>query len=279
MKVFDRLGPVQADNDDGDHGPAPGPAPSHGDDQLSLMRLLLPSAVIALAGTVGILYVVTYGFRTGLDSSSSAYRSHWYTLLAAELLVLVPAMQFGLVTLVRSRCGVCQAQRSSAGRITAEHELWHIWRLFGLLVAVTVAGFALALDSIPDTAWHQSTLRDSAFTPFHILSMYGTTPVFIHVIVASYLYARTRLPDMFGPRRGIPLAYILWGGVGLFSFLGFSFNEFGHSNWIYEERISLPIHWPFMAIEWGIVGVFAIAVPLARRVGELLREDLREAGT
>lgn len=85
-------------------------------------------------------------------------------------------------------------------------------------------------------------------------------------MLSSYAYARNRLPEVFGLRRGLPLAFVLLAAGGFFAVVNFAFNEFGHAMWICEELFTYPMHWPFVLFITVMAMVFAsVAVmPLAR---------------
>jgi methane/ammonia monooxygenase subunit C len=108
-----------------------------------------------------------------------------------------------------------------------------------------------------DAAWHQVTMRDTAFTPSHVALFYGAFPLILYAATGAYLYARTRLPQMFGGRR-FPLPFLLVIGGALLLLFQVAFNEFGHTFWEAEEIFSAPLHWPFVVFAYLLGGVLAI---------------------
>ena len=57
-----------------------------------------------------------------------------------------------------------------------------------------------------DASWHQVIIRDTSFTPSHVVVFYGSFPMYIVCGVASYLYAMTRLP-LYRPGHLVPAGH------------------------------------------------------------------------
>ena len=53
---------------------------------------------------------------------------------------------------------------------------------------------------------HQTIVRDTDFTPSHIIEFYLAYPIYIITGVSALLYAKTRLPAY---QQGLPLMYLV----------------------------------------------------------------------
>ena len=117
-----------------------------------------------------------------------------------------------------------------------------------------------------DASWHQVIIRDTSFTPSHVVVFYGSFPMYIVCGIASYLYAMTRLPQY---SRGIsfPLVFAIAGPLMILPNVGL--NEWGHAFWFMEELFSAPLHWGFVILGWS--GLFAggVAAQIITRYSNL----------
>lgn len=238
----------------------------------SMARLLAPGGVLLLLTIIWATYLYFFGFSKGSESTTREYALYWYPMLAINLFVLFPAVFLFILRLATHRCPECVNQRAATGTVTPDHELKHHWVYFSLLLAAVIGGIGgWAIVFGADASWHQSAFRDTTITPVHIFSFYGFAPLAVLTLLSSYAYARTRLPEVFGPRRGLPLAFVILAAGGFFAIVNFAFNEFGHAMWIYEELFTYPMHWPFVVFITLMALVFAsVAVMPLRRVVELL---------
>ena len=57
-----------------------------------------------------------------------------------------------------------------------------------------------------DGTWHQTIVRDTDFTPSHIIEFYLSYPIYIITGGAAFLYAKTRLPTY---QKGLSLQYLV----------------------------------------------------------------------
>ena len=68
-------------------------------------------------------------------------------------------------------------------------------RYLYLTLWITVYVFAIyftgSFFAEQDAAWHQTIVRDTVFTPSHVVLFYGTIPLYIAIGVGSFLYAMT----------------------------------------------------------------------------------------
>src|SRR6185437_5400406 len=113
---------------------------------------------------------------------------------------------------------------------------------------------------------HQVIIRDTSFTPSHVVVFYGSFPMYIVCGVASYLYAMTRLP-LYSRGTSFPLVMAIAGPLMILPNVGL--NEWGHAFWFMEELFSAPLHWGFVILGWS--GLFAggIAAQIITRYSNL----------
>ena len=67
------------------------------------------------------------------------------------------------------------------------------------------------------------------------------------------------------------MAYGFALGGWVLTTLFFGLNEFGHSQWIAEERLANAVHFPFLVAFWGTLALVSVVVQSVPRVAELLR--------
>lgn len=203
-----------------------------------------------------------YAFDKGLDATQPGFASHWQSLFLVNVTVL-PLTAAGWYAWIH------RSGRRLPERPTPEQELGRIWILWLHTVAVAVAAYwGGSYFAEQDAAWHQVTLRDTAFTPSHVALFYGSFPIILYTATGAYLYARTRLPKQFGGRR-VPVPFLLIISGALLLLFQVAFNEFGHTFWEAEEIFSAPLHWPFVIFAYLLGGVLAVWFQTLPRVVEL----------
>ena len=240
------------------------------DRWLSKSRFLLPSGIVVLMIFAAMLYLKAFGYQKGLDTKAADFKRYFYPIAAFDVIVLT-ALTFALVRLTRSRCATCTEQRSALGEVEPHHELKHLWIFLSILFTAVLPHTVMpAIGAAGDAAWHQSVLRDSAITPIHLFNFYLFAPIGFLALLGSYVYAATRLEDQWGAQRGVPISYLIFGVAGAISLFNFTFNEFGHSLWIFEELFTHPSHWPFIITGLGWTSAFAIAARALLRARQLL---------
>src|SRR5262249_521156 len=123
-----------------------------------------------------------------------------------------------------------------------------------------------------DATWHQTLIRDTEFTPSHIILFYLTMPLYIILGVGGLLYAHTRLPYYDARTKGWSLPYF-WAvsGPPLTPFT-FPFNNWGLTLWIMEEIFSASLHWGFAVLGWTALGFFGLFLQVVPRMLELIRQ-------
>jgi methane/ammonia monooxygenase subunit C len=120
-----------------------------------------------------------------------------------------------------------------------------------------------------DGTWHQTVIRDTDFTPSHILEFYLSYPIYIIAGWGAFMYARTRIP-MFANR--ISVAFLLFFAGPFMIFPNVGLNEWGHTFWFMEELFTAPLHWGFVFFGWFALAVFGVVLQVLGRVIELSKE-------
>ncbi len=213
--------------------------------------IVAPLALLAVA--IGLrIYQQFFAWKSGLDSSSHAFTLEWRTVLVGGLLGV------GIVTLVWWGW-LLRSAKNIAYKVSHDEEIRRIAVFWGLVGATSVCLYIEA-SFFPnqDGAWHQTAVRDTAFTPSHIPMFYIFFPLGITMTIGTYLYGRTRLPNIYGPAKGFPWSFALLIAASVTEMGQVAMNEWGHSLWIPEEFFAAPFHWPFVFYGWLAGGIFAL---------------------
>lgn len=236
---------------------------------------LIINGLLALLMIAARLYEQAFAERFGIDSASPEFARYWTSVLIGELLAIGVGTLIWWGWLVRTRCATCELQRS-AGGIDAAHEEDHLKVLWGLVAAAAQTAFWMGGFWVNnDLSWHQTLVRDTAFTPTHIFIFYLAFPLGITFSVGSFLYARTRLRQVWG--KGLPMSFLLLMTGFVLLMAQVAFNEWGHSLWITEEISAATFHWFFVFYAYVAGGAFfAIWAEMAGRLLEL-RAEARKA--
>jgi len=230
-------------------------------------RFFLMLSAVALIFAAYRVYQHATAFTVGLDYFSPEFQQYWMRLLYIQLpvLALAGAGIVGWLLLTRDR---------NLDKLKPAEELR---RYFVLLSQILLFAIIAYLTASPfteaDAAWHQVTVRDTDFTPTHIVLFYFAIPMFIISGVAAFVYARTRLPQ-FADRVSLPFALLVAGPIMIMPNLGL--NEWGHTFFYAEELFAAPIHWGFVLLGWSAFAAGGLLVQLLSRIVELTRLVARE---
>jgi methane/ammonia monooxygenase subunit C len=237
----------------------PPPVPRPPGARWELLVALAPVTVLALFWRG---WQQLYAFDEGLDATLPGFERYWLTVFAFNVGVL-PLLVCGWYA------GIYLSARRIDPAPGPRQELRRIWLLWLHTAAIAVAAYwGGSYFAEQDAAWHQVTMRDTAFTPSHVALFYGAFPLILYTAAGAYLYARTRLPHLYGTRR-FPLPFALVIGGALLLLFQVAFNEFGHTFWEAEEVFSAPLHWPFVVFAYLLGGVLAIWFQTLPRAIEL----------
>jgi len=230
-------------------------------------RFFLLLSVVALIFAAYRVYQHATAFTVGLDYFSPEFQQYWMRLLYIQLpvLTLVGAGIVGWLLMTRDRD---LDKLQPAEELRRYFVLLSQILLFAIIAYLTASPFTEA-----DAAWHQVTVRDTDFTPTHIVLFYFAIPMFIISGLAAFVYARTRLPQ-FADRVSLPFALLVAGPIMIMPNLGL--NEWGHTFFYAEELFAAPIHWGFVLLGWSAFAAGGLLVQLLSRIVELTRLVARE---
>ena len=230
-----------------------------------------PYLLPAVLGFLGVLAVFIFGriyqgqfaISKGLDTSSPAFGHYWYSFLIVELTVytIVGVSLWGWIWLTRDR---------HMELLTPREELKRYIGVLAWIMVMVVPVWMFGWLGEQDGSWHQTVIRDTHFTPSHILIFYMNLPLAIIIVGAGWLYAHTRIPQF---SKGVSIAMLLVFAGLVLELANVGLNEWGHTFWQPEEIFSSPLHWGFVALVW-LAGpaFFAVAAQLVPRIIELIRE-------
>jgi methane/ammonia monooxygenase subunit C len=156
--------------------------------------------------------------------------------------------------------------------ITPREELrrhFHHW--VWLVAYATAIYFGASYFTEQDGTWHQTIIRDTDFTPSHVIEFYLSYPVYILTGMGAMLYAKTRLPTY---ANGFSLQYLV-AVVGPFMILpNVGLNEWGHTFWFMEELFVAPLHYGFVFFGSSALGVLGVLNIEIEALAKLLKKDL-----
>lgn len=233
-------------------------------------RKIVNFKVPAIA-TIGLLAIMVfyrtfqrmYAWSAGLDSTDPVFDTYWMGLLKAEL-VLIPLLWVGVWSYIWF------TRDKNLYSISPREELRRYFNLVLFIFVYAVAvWFAASFFAEQDASWHQTVVRDTSFTPSHVVLFYGTMPLYVTFGVGSLLYATTRLPK-YADNISIPLVLAVAGPFMILPNLGF--NEWGHAFWMMEEVFTAPLHWGFVVMGWTVLALGGLLLQIAQHMISLLRE-------
>lgn len=236
---------------------------ARGGSYWSMLIAIAPIAALAVGWRA---YQQIFAFKYGLDSHSPDFNKYWLTLALANMTLLPLAAGTWYVWLWVS------GQKLSK-QPTREEESRRLWNLWLIILAFCVAVFfGGSYAAEQDASWHQIVTRDTAFTPSHDVLFYAAFPLMIYLSTGAYLYARTRLPHIYGGKL-LPVSFALIIGGSLLLLFQVAMNEFGHSFFQAEEVFAAPLHWPFVIFAYLLAGTFAVWFGSLPRIVELARQE------
>jgi methane/ammonia monooxygenase subunit C len=219
-------------------------------------KMFLAMALITAGWLSQRWYQQWAGWEFGMDSTHPNFDFYWMNLFYFNL-AFTAALGIGMWTylwLTRDRDMVNLAPREEVKRI------------FNFVTILTCYVFAVywagSFFAEQDAAWHQVAIRDTSFTPSHIVLFYGAFPFYIVLGITSYIYAMTRLP-IYSRRISIPLTMAVAGPFMLMPNLGF--NEWGHAFWVFEEIFTAPIHYGFVIFGWTALALGGVLMEVVNR--------------
>ncbi|MGD9897206.1 MAG: methane monooxygenase/ammonia monooxygenase subunit C [Candidatus Methylacidiphilaceae bacterium] len=207
------------------------------------------------------IYIKLFAVSKGLDYTSADFESYWMSMLYAELALeaITCGLLWGWIWMTRDRM---------LDRLAPDVELKRYWHLTTMVV---VYGFSVYVGASyfteQDGTYHQTVIRDTDFTPSHIMEFYQSYPIYIAWGVAALIYAMTRLPQ-FAKAFSMPFTIAVASPLMIFPNVGL--NEFGHTRWFMEELFVAPLHWGFVTFGWGVLCALGIWLQVCPRVMALI---------
>jgi len=229
---------------------------------LSGARLAVVAVVVVAAAMLTWrLYQGAFAWKYGMDATAPEFDRYWMNLMYVNLGVILTGwvVTWGGLWLTRDR---------HLDRLTAHDELRrYINLVLWIFVYAFVVYFAGSFFAEGDASWHQTVVRDTSFTPSHIVLFYGTMPFYVMFGVGTLIYATTRLPR-FAERVNVPL---LVGVVGPFLILpNLGYNEWGHAFWLMEEWFTAPLHWGFVVLGWSLLALGGVLVTIVTHMRDVM---------
>ena len=210
-------------------------------------------------------YEGVYGWSAGLDSFAPEFETYWMNFLYIEMVleVVTASVLWGYIWRSRDRKVMSITPREELRR-HFHHWVWlvaYAWAIY----------YGASYFTEQDGTWHQTIVRDTDFTPSHIIEFYLSYPIYIITGGAAFLYAKTRLPAY---QNGLSLMYLV-SVVGPFMILpNVGLNEWGHTFWFMEELFVAPLHYGFVFFGWAALGVLGVVNIEVQSISKLLKKDL-----
>ncbi len=207
------------------------------------------------------VYLHQFAYTVGLDYFEPEFAQFWMPLFWFQVALSSGCLVGTVYYLWRTR-------ETDWDSLTPDVELIRYFRLVALLTGYTLLVLISgAIQGESDAAWHQVVIRDTDFTPTHIGLFYLCIPALIIFGVASFLYAKTRLP-MHNKQSLLALGIAIGGPVLIMPNVGL--NEWGHTFFYAEEVFGAPIHWGFAALGLALLGLGGVVIHIAQRMMELI---------
>ena len=220
-------------------------------------------ALVAMVGVSLRLYLDTMGFSVGTDYYSDEFQVYWMPLLYGELL-FTSAFAIGLSAYF------WLTRETDKYSISKELELKRYWRLLSVFTVMGLwAGFIASTAIESDAAWHQVTIRDTDFTPTHIIIFYFALPFLTAMLLPAFVWTHTRLPEYMG-RVSIPFLGVVFGILMIMP--NYGFNEWGHTFFYAEELFAAPIHWGFVFLGWSLFLLIPLSMQIISKMCRLIVE-------
>ncbi len=236
-------------------------------DRQWLRRWIDPKVIVVGSGVVALVmiacrvYQQVYAWTAGIDSTSPEFQAYWMRLLYALFAIeaIAAAASWGAVWMTRPR---------DFSKLTTAEELRRFGRFVAIIFCYVFAVFwAGSFFAEQDASWHQTVVRDTSFTPSHIILFYFSFPVYIILGITAYLYGMTRLPR-FAARHSLPWVIAVAGPFMLLPVV--AYNEWAHSFWILEERFTAPVHYWFTFFAWSGFGLGGLLLQACDYLYELV---------
>ena len=151
--------------------------------------------------------------------------------------------------------------------IPKEVEIQRLKKIWMIIIAMGSTAASVEVDNFVDGSLHQTSIRDSAFTPAHwwLYSHFVALPLGW----ASVAIYDRKVPILRGPNNSMNtgLKMTILGYLATMFTIGI--NEMWHF-WFVEEIFAVPNHWMFnMGVVVAFMGALAYVVRVYARLVEL----------
>ncbi|MBV1869766.1 MAG: methane monooxygenase/ammonia monooxygenase subunit C [Gammaproteobacteria bacterium] len=229
------------------------------DYEFGLPWPMLISGFLLLAAIFGTYrwYMHAYAFEVGMDYFEPIFQTYWMNLLWAQIVFLAVALVGGLYFVWTTR-------EKDVLNISPQLELQRYLLVFGFIsVVAMVIVMAISSFAESDAAWHQVSIRDTDFTPTHIILFYFCVPTMIVGLALALVWVHTRLPD-YHNRVSVPMIIMFTTPLMIMPNVGF--NEWGHTFFYAEELFAAPIHYGFVVLLWGFFALSGFILQCLERI-------------
>ncbi|HBC55718.1 MAG TPA: methane monooxygenase/ammonia monooxygenase subunit C [Gammaproteobacteria bacterium] len=241
------------------------PEDNRGNPTLPWKGTLLLTTMLALFVGAYRWYTHEYSFTVGLDYFDPEFSTYWMSLFWVQITVIGAAFIIGAPWVWFTR------PQDPHAAMTPKKELGIYYLILSIFVmAVLGVLVILGLFVEADAAWHQTTIRDTDFTPTHIGLFYLVIPAAAVGLIIGMIWVHTRMPDFIG-RISVPFFIGVLAPVMIMPNLGL--NEWGHTFFYAEELFAAPIHWGFVVLAWGLFAFAHADEEGLRRVRVLTTAD------
>lgn len=266
---------------------------------LNVRRLVLVIAGYGLFYLWARWYEGVYGWWAGLDAYAPEFETYWMNFLYTEIVleIVAAAVLWGWLWKTRDRNLekywmhfldtetalervkgatlrelLMKPRDSSLLVLTPREELRrNLTHMIWLAAYAWAFYWGASFFTEQDATWHQTVIRDTDFTPSHIIVFYLSYPTYIITGWASFLYAKTRVPYF---AKGLSVPY-LFSVVGPFTILpNVGLNEWGHTFWFMEEIFVAPLHYGFVVFGWFALAIGGVLLQVFASIAYLIKEDL-----
>jgi len=206
------------------------------------------------------IYEQAYGWYAGLDSFAPEFQTYWMSILWTEIPLETISFFAVLGYLWKTR-------DRNINAVSPREELRRWGVVFGWIFLYGIAIYwGASYFTEQDGTWHQTVMRDTDFTPSHIIEFYMSYPIYIVFGCGFFTYAKTRIP-IFANGWSIAAVMLFIGPFMIFP--NVALNEWGHTFWFMEELFVAPLHWMFVFFGWFALAIFGVVLVAFGRIKEL----------
>ena len=210
-------------------------------------------------------YEGVFGWSAGLDAFAPEFDTYWMTILKIE----VP-LEF--ICAISISAWMWKTRTRDMASVSKREILRRHFHHFVWLVAYAEAIYwGASYYTEQDGTWHQTIVRDTDFTPSHVIEFYMTYPIYIITGIGAFMYSYTRIP-FFNKAVSLPYMLVVIGPFMIFPNVGL--NEWGHTFWWMEELFVAPLHYGFVFFGWFALGILGLFRHIFEDLSDLIGKDV-----